>query len=328
MPPQRPVFADGVAVGGGEAITVGGDAIGDGQRVGGAVVGATGRHPGAGAGELSHLHATGDMRAQQWWLLYGRGANGKSKFLGALEKILGDYFADLPFSTFARGPGERDIYAVAQMEGRRLVIASEGGDTAKLNTERIKAITGGDLQTARRPYEDYVTFRPMCKLMLTANHRPMVNDGSYAFWRRVRLIPFERTFEGDAADDPLGAVLASEAPGILNWAVAGAVTWQEHGLSAPESVTSATNDYQVESDPLASWIADRCTLDPDAKHWASELYQDYVGWCEEQKIGERERLTNSVFGRKLGERFKKTLSRGRSAWWGLRLGRLGGVGDG
>lgn len=269
---------------------------------------------------------SGDMRAQQWWLLYGRGGNGKSVFLRAIANILGDYFADVPFATFARGAGERDTYALALMENRRLVIASESGDTAKLNTERIKAITGGDPQTARRPYEDYVTFSPMCKLMLTANHRPVVTDGTFAFWRRVRLIPFERTFEGTQADDRLDERLGGEAPGILAWAVQGCLAWQEHGLIAPDAVMASTREYQVESDPLAGWMAERCTPDPNAKHWAGELYHDYVTWCEEQHIGERERLKNAVFGRKLGERFKKSMSGGKTAWWGLRLNGVGAVG--
>ncbi|MDP9359581.1 MAG: phage/plasmid primase, P4 family [Chloroflexota bacterium] len=268
---------------------------------------------------------SGDMRAQQWWLLYGRGGNGKSVFLRAIANILGDYFADVPFATFARGAGERDTYALALMENRRLVIASESGDTARLNTERIKAITGGDPQTARRPYEDYVTFSPMCKLMLTANHRPVVTDGTFAFWRRVRLIAFERTFEGECADDHLDDVLAGEAPGILAWAVQGCLAWQARGLTAPDVVLAATKDYQVESDPLAGWIAERCTPDPDARHWGSELYQDYIAWCEEQHIRERERLTNTAFGRKLGERFKKSMTKGRATWWGLRLNGVEGV---
>ncbi|MDP9474003.1 MAG: phage/plasmid primase, P4 family, partial [Chloroflexota bacterium] len=266
---------------------------------------------------------SGDMRAQQWWLLYGRGGNGKSVFLRAIAKILGEYFADVPFATFARGAGERDTYALALMENRRLVIASESGDTDRLNTERIKAITGGDPQTARRPYEDYVTFSPMCKLMLTANHRPDVADGTFAFWRRVRLIPFERTFEGTRADDRLDETLAAEAPGILAWAVRGCLAWQARGLSAPDAVMAATKDYQVESDPLAGWMADRCTPDPDTKHWGAELYHDYVTWCEEHHIRGKERLTNAVFGRKLGERFKKSMSKGKAAWWGLRLNGVG-----
>ena len=84
-----------------------------------------------------------------------------------------------------------------------------------------------------------------------------------------------RRFEGKAADPDLLEALKAEAPGILAWAVKGCAAWQEHGLPLPECVRLAGEDYKQESDLLAPFLGDRCTIDPGATVRASELYRTY-----------------------------------------------------
>jgi phage/plasmid-associated DNA primase len=43
-----------------------------------------------------------------------------------------------------------------------------------------------------RPCTGFFSFQPTHKLWLLGNHRPEVDTGGFAFWRRMRLIPFER----------------------------------------------------------------------------------------------------------------------------------------
>lgn len=53
-------------------------------------------------------------------------------------------------------------------------------------------------------------------LWLLGNHRPEVSTGGFAFWRRIRLIPFDRVVPDDREIDNLTDLLvAEEDPGTL-----------------------------------------------------------------------------------------------------------------
>ena len=111
---------------------------------------------------------------------------------------------------------------------------------------------------------------------------------------RVRLIPFLRQFKGKDEDKNLAVKLLAEAPGILNWLIAGCLAWQKRGLEpVPVTVLAATEDYKNESDPLAQFIGDACVVLPQAYVKASELFKDYVKWSLDQGIPEKERLSNT-----------------------------------
>ncbi len=246
------------------------------------------------------------------FICYGRGANGKSVFLATLRHLLGAYACNTPFSTLERAQGGGGISNdVAALAGKRLVTASEAREGARLNEERLKALTGGDAVTARFLYSELFTFIPQLKLWLAVNHRPRVSDDSSGFWRRIRLIPFTQTFAGERQDPRLGEVLAKEAEGILAWAVRGCLEWQTRGLEPPAPVKAATEEYQSENDPLASFLAECCRIEPGAHSGAGELYKAYVAHCFEYGI--RKPMSATAFGRRLTER-------------GIKRDRLGGGG--
>jgi putative DNA primase/helicase len=245
---------------------------------------------------------TGITYEQCLFLCYGRGANGKSIFLALLRALLGRYAYNAPFSTFelrARSEISNDVAALA---GRRLVTAAETNDSTRLNEARVKALTGCDPMTARFMYGENFTFKPVAKFFLAANHLPFVADDSYGFWRRVRLLPFLRQFTTDA-DSGLEGKLLRELPGILTWAVRGCLEWQARDLTPPTSVVAATEDYREKSDLLAEFMAEYFVLGQERSMGATEAYGNYRTWAQTQGMTERETLSLSLFGRKMGERF-------------------------
>ena len=72
----------------------------------------------------------------------------------------------------------------------------------------------------------------MFKLWLGTNHKPIIKGGDEGIWRRVNLVPCEQRFEGDSCDLDLQEKLDGELPGILTWAVRGALDWQRYGLKS------------------------------------------------------------------------------------------------
>jgi phage/plasmid-associated DNA primase len=94
---------------------------------------------------------------------------------------------------------------------------------------------------------------------MAGNHRPIVRGNDHGIWRRVRLVPFNRTFTEDERDPKLLAKLKAESSHILAWMVAGCLAWQRNGLAdTPAKIREATDAYQVDQDLTGAWLSE-CT---------------------------------------------------------------------
>ncbi|HET8629499.1 MAG TPA: phage/plasmid primase, P4 family [Thermomicrobiales bacterium] len=245
--------------------------------------------------------ATGDTSEQVLFMPFGDGANGKGTLFRALRYVLGDYAHTMRFAALEhdeRGNGATND--IADLVGRRFVMASETTDGRRFNEARIKALTGDDEVTARQLYGRNFSFRPVGKYWLAFNHKPIVRDDSYAFWRRVRLIPFLARFEGEREDKSLEATLQGEAAGILAWVVAGCLAWQREGLTPPDVVSESTEEYRRDSDSLREFLAERCVIEDGASIAASDIYAAYESWAGRAP----DKLTRTMFGRLLARKFQ------------------------
>jgi putative DNA primase/helicase len=248
---------------------------------------------------------TGITREQVLALFWGAGGNGKGVLMHLVAHVLGDYFSNMSFSTIELKQRATIPSDLAALEGKRLVTASESGEV-RLNEPRIKALTGSDPVTARYLYGEPFTFTPSAKFILATNTKPIVADNSHGFWRRLKLVPFTRCFEGSARDEHLEDYLkAHEGPGILNWLIAGCLAWQRDGLGEPAAVRDATDEYRTDSDPLADFTAECCEVAVTAVTRGSELFEAYGKWADKQRLSRAERLNAKDFGRRMAERFSR-----------------------
>jgi putative DNA primase/helicase len=249
---------------------------------------------------------------------FGSGCNGEGTFNRVQRDILGDYAANTAFSTLEMSSRNSIPNDLAALYGKRLVTASELNEAVRLNEARMKMLAGQDPVTARFLHSEYFTFVPNAKFWLAVNHKPIVNDDSTGFWRKIRLIPFTQCFEG-RADRNLKDALRAEYSGILAWMVDGCLEWQRRGLDPPPSVRAATEQYRAESDPIAEFLRDRCATDPELTARAGELYLAYQSWALKQGLREREQLTATRFGRLMGQRFPKDSDRDGTFYQGVTL---------
>lgn len=245
---------------------------------------------------------TGLTTEQVLFILWGSGANGKTVLLSILRAVFGEYAYNMPFTTVEMKDRAAIPNDVAALAARRLVTAAETNDGARFNEARIKALTGCDPITARFLHREFFTFRPVAKFWLAVNHKPRVSDDSYGFWRRVRLIPFLRQFREDA-DPNLEQKLRDELPGILAFCVRGCLHWQKRGLQPPASVLKATEEYRCDSDPLGPFIETCCTVGEGLSATSQELYLAYKKWAEAQGMRDKEIMSVTAFGRRMGDGF-------------------------
>jgi putative DNA primase/helicase len=115
----------------------------------------------------------------------------------------------------------------------------------------------------------------------------------------MRLVPFIETISDDEKDQDLPAKLKAEADGILAWIVVGAVAWNKDGLTVPQEVIAATNDYRNEMDSIGAFLAEKCMDGDKLSSYAADLYAAYCRWCESS--GEHS-LSQRRLGTTLAER--------------------------
>ncbi|MBI4470950.1 MAG: primase C-terminal domain-containing protein [Acidobacteria bacterium] len=242
---------------------------------------------------------TGVTTEQVLFILYGSGANGKTTLRETIHAALGDYALTTPSETLLKKRQSGIPNDIAALRGARFVTASETADGRRLDEARIKDLTGGDTISARFMHGEFFQFKPVCKVWLSTNHKPVIRGTDNAIWRRIRLIPFDVTIPEDEQDKSLPDKLKQEAPGILAWAVGGAEEWFNFGLGLPDEVTGATRSYRAEMDVHAAFIEECCVVKPELVTPAGELYAHYQRWC--QASGEVPTAARS-FGLTLSER--------------------------
>ncbi len=232
--------------------------------------------------------------------LYGTGANGKSVFVNVLTTILGDYAAIAPMDTFVETRSDRHPTDLAGLRGARFVTAIETEQGRRWNESKVKAITGGDKISARFMRQDFFEYTPQFKPVIVGNHKPSIRNVDEAMKRRLHLIPFTVTIPPEKRDGKLTEKLLKERDGILAWAVEGCLLWQQHGLKAPPTVVSATEEYFEAEDALGQWIEERCNVSPSARELVSDLFADWKEWAERagEFVGSIKRFSELLVTRK------------------------------
>lgn len=250
---------------------------------------------------------TGSTREEIFFLAYGSGGNGKSKFFLGLKLISGDYYTNIASDTIKRKPGgvENHPAELAAVAGKRIVTCSEMPVGATLNDDRVKSLVGGDTQTARFMRGNPFTFQPVAKLFLMTNDLPKIDDLSEGFWRRLHMNGFLHTFEGAERDLLVEEKIKAEAQGILAWAVRGCIDWHKRGLQPPAKVLLGTLNYRNASDPLADFISECCITEATVRCSQAEFYKAYVAWAATQGMQQREVLTSTKVGILTAKRFQK-----------------------
>lgn len=231
--------------------------------------------------------------------LHGAGNNGKSTFLGVLNRMLGGYatIGD-PELLVPGNQSDPRLYWLAELRGVRLATFEEP-DTGRLDEPAVKRLTGGTEITARSPYGRPFTFRPQATLFLASNSKPQVRGTDEGIWRRMRLIPFEVEIPKEDVVEQYDEILMAEAPGILAWCVRGALDYLERGEAAPRSVSEATQDYRNSQDLLGGFLSECCDIMPQARIATQTLYDAFREWCQDAGLRPWSKM---AFARAISER--------------------------
>lgn len=248
---------------------------------------------------------TGDVSQHSLFFCYGKGSNGKSTFLNTLMALLGsDYSMKAPADLLLVQQNKPHPTELADLHGKRLVCCIEADDGKRIAESMVKEMTGGDALRARKLYQDSFEFDATHKIWLAANHKPTIRGTDEGIWRRVKLIPFNHSFEG-SKDTEMPTKLKAELPGILAWAIRGLIVYRMEGMKEPEKVRLATKKYRQQMDVIGQFIKECCIESDSAKARASSLFEKYNSFVGGESI------SATKFGKLMSERgYEKIVSNG------------------
>jgi P4 family phage/plasmid primase-like protien len=261
---------------------------------------------------------TGNNNHDLMFLVYGPPGSGKNTFVEAIVKALGtkQYAWPLDSSVLAANDGSAnrsDEYHWAQLRGRRMVWVDELPESERLKENAVKKLTGSSEISARSPGEQPFTFEAQAKLWVTTNHRPAILDD--AMWRRLRPIPWSHVPE--KSDPDLKAYLfdvEGGLPGVLAWAVEGAVKYLGSSAKDPLGMCSAVEEassiYRKEQDRIGLFLEEELAESEGNEIQVKKVYATYKMWAGER--GEYP-LSLGNFQRRLMDRGLNVVGQGSSA---------------
>lgn len=224
------------------------------------------------------LAAIGKVYVEALIIAYGDGRNGKSTFWNVVSRVMGLYSGNISADTLTVGCRRNIKPEMAEIKGKRLLIAAEMQEGSRLNDSTVKQLCSTDDVFAEKKYKDPFSFKPCHTLVLYTNHLPRVSASDDGIWRRLIVIPFNAKITGKSDIKNYGEYLFDKAgESILAWIIEGArkVIELDYQIPVPECVQKAIDEYRNQNDWFGHFLADKCEVEDSYKESSSALYQAY-----------------------------------------------------
>lgn len=262
----------------------------------------------------------GTTAEEKFWLMVGDGRNGKGTLTKFVNWLVGDYGVFLDPSLYIRNrfgdtDAERAKPALGNLWGKRFAVTSEPVK-GQFNDQMLKAHTGRDPITFRRMRSDKMwTFDPTHTLFFLTQQAPSVEDVGPSMRARARVVNFNQSYVG-REDKHLKDKLEKIGSPVLVVLAYAANQYLKHGLAENQTVLDWSDAYINENDPLAQFVAERCVAGRGLKAQAALIYDSYVDWCSQN---DHDTMTQTMFGRTLGEKYQKQRESTGVFYHGIRL---------
>lgn len=204
--------------------------------------------------KLTGYILSGERMEQRLQILIGDGGDGKSTLIETLKVLLGDYQTTLAATSISAQNTAAIPNDIAKLAGMRLATISELPQKLHVNTQLVKALSGGDTMTARFLHKEFFDFQPTAQLLVATNFYPFADPEDKAYFRRLAMLRFPNSFADENPDKELKRKLASELPGIAVWAVEGYRAYLEEGLELTPSMRYELDKYRRFTDPLTGFF--------------------------------------------------------------------------
>ena len=249
-------------------------------------------------------------------ILIGKGANGKTRLLNTVTRLLG------PQATFFGNVEhlEGNRFSLGALRGKLLFVDDDVKVRLKLPDGILKKISEAKPITGEEKYKNPTTFTSRAVPFLLCNGIPFLQDVTPGMMRRLHILPFEKEFSGEERDTSLfERIWANELPGILNRSLAGWSRLKKGGdFDIPEDALKMAKKWLVHANPVSAFVDECITRDIQGRVPLGKVYQEFVQWAKNSGI--QRGLTRQAFGvdlDNLGFTIKK--SNGERVVYGAKL---------
>lgn len=227
------------------------------------------------------LHASAAMHKA--FLLIGDGRNGKSTLLMVLTELLGqDNVCAVSLQEL-----DDSRWGPARLFGKAANIYPDMPVTALKKSDVFKSVTSGDRIGGERKGRDHFEWSPTTTQVVSMNELPRNYDKTKGFYRRLALIKFPNSFEGDSErnQDELIAELTTQDE--LDKLASRAVFHYKAALmrgqfTESQSSQELMDDYQQSSEPALQFVLEALEHSDDETEAlpVSQVFADYKMWME------------------------------------------------
>jgi putative DNA primase/helicase len=221
------------------------------------------------------------LKMEKVFFLYGTGANGKSVFFEVLNGVLGkDNISNYSLESLTDEKG----YHRAMIKD---VIVNYGTDIrlTKIDAGMFKTLASGEPIEARLPYREPFLMTDYAKLIFNVNKMDSANiEHTHGFYRRLLIIPFNKTIPDDEQDRDLHTKILNDRAGVLNWIIAGAEqVIKSRNIFVSSECEAFKQKFIKETDSVAMYEADFLETMKGTLYFKSykEAYPDYKDYCHE-----------------------------------------------
>lgn len=220
-----------------------------------------------------------DSQYQLAYIFTGDGSNGKSLFIAFTENFIGaKNYTSISLHTLTE-----NRFAIASLEGKLLNLYPDLEKSAVKYLGIFKALTGADEVQAERKFGAPFQLKNKAVFAFSANELPEVTDATFAFWRRLCIIPFPNTFK----PDPLFAqkLITPENMSIfLNLVIDKMNRIETQGLTRSNRVEEACTLWKCRSSSAFAFVNECMVKDVNGRITKPNLENLYRAYCEEKDI--------------------------------------------
>lgn len=250
-------------------------------------------------------------------ILLGEGANGKSVLIDVVRQLAGE--GSTAAITMADLGSETQRY---QLVGKLINVSEETPSKSIMESAMFKNVITGGTMVVKQLYHQPYSVKNECKLLFACNDMPEATDNSRGLFRRLLIVPFNASFEGQKADKNLRSVLFGELSGILNRVIEGYRRLKKNSwhFTRSKAVDEEAMDFEQSTSPLTSWFDLNLELDKFGHNTTSggatifEIYKAYR-FDTENTLGARSVVPMDTFKRQL----RRYIKNGSTVGWSGRF---------
>lgn len=224
---------------------------------------------------------TTSINLQKVFILYGETArNGKSTLSNIITELIGRENV----SNISLKDMTRNTFATFGIKDKLLNIGAEMTEDFLEDMSTFKMFATGDNLSVEDKFKTKQFIKPYAKFIFIANELPSVADKTNAFYRRLQIIPLEKSFTDEEANNfNINELLTKEALEYLAKISLEAYSNMNGRFSNYEESEKEVDKYRLSSNSVKSFINDtECMyklFGSNRKKKATDVYDSYKEYC-------------------------------------------------